>query len=296
MRDLCLFAHFDKDDTVDEYVLRYLRHIKELNFAIVFVSTARLPPAEVDRVRSHCFDVILRENVGLDFGSWAAGFAKHHAAIDGRLLLANDSVYGPLGNLSAAVDRLTARPADFYGFVESIEIAPHLQSWFLLFEPSVVRHPAFTAIMSRSYPAMSKQQIIVQGEVDLSRRLARAGFRYDALYRSSQASLIERSLLGNPSHFLWQELLFEAGIPFLKVELLRDNPAGLEDAATILAAVDRFDPEFSSIIRRHLARMRSADAGRTELSTPRPRLSRYRRMLIRNAYRRRRQSGDLGGR
>jgi lipopolysaccharide biosynthesis protein len=296
MRDFCLFAHFDKGDKVDDYVLHYLKHIRELNFSIVFVSTARLPRSEADRVRSHCFDVILRENVGLDFGSWAAGLAKHEAAIDGRLLLANDSVYGPIGSLMAAIHRLTSSPADFYGFVESMEIAPHLQSWFLLFEPVVVRDPALTAILSRSYAAMSKQQIIVQGEVDLTRRLVGAGFRYNALYRSSQASFVERSLLGNPSHFLWQELLFEEGIPFLKVELLRDNPAALEKAETILAAVDRLDPEFSGIIRRHLARMQTTDARPSELSTRRPLLSRYRRMLIRHAYRRRRQPADFGGR
>lgn len=292
MRDFCLFAHFDKDDQVDEYVLHYLEHIKELNFSIVFVSTSRLPPSEVERVRSHCCDVILRENDGLDFGSWAAGFARHNAAFGGRLLLANDSVYGPIGSLSAAVDRLTSQPADFYGFVESIEIAPHLQSWFLLFEPRVVEDPAFTAVLSRSYGAMSKQQIIAQGEVNLSRSLAGAGFRYNSLYGSSTASLPERCLMGNPSHFLWLELLLEEGIPFLKVELLRDNPAGLEDAKTILAAVDRVDPEFSGIIRRHLARILTTDARRTEASTPRPLLSRYRRMLIRNAYHRRRQSAD----
>jgi lipopolysaccharide biosynthesis protein len=290
MRDFCLFAHFDKDDKVDDYVLRYLERIRELNFSIVFVSTARLPPSAVDRLRSHCFDVILRENVGLDFGSWAAGLAKHNAAIDGRLLLANDSVYGPIGSLSAAVDRLTSRPVDFYGFVESIEIAPHLQSWFLLFEQAVVRHPAFSAILSRSYSAMSKRQIIFQGEVDLSRRLAGNGFRYNALYRSSQASPVERCLLGNPSHFLWRELLFDQGIPFLKVELLRDNPLGLEDAETILAAVQRLEPEFAGVIRRHLARVRTEDRRGRQPSAARRLLLHCRSRLIRNAHRRARKT------
>jgi lipopolysaccharide biosynthesis protein len=286
MRDFCLFAHFDKDDKVDDYVLHYLKHIRELNFSIVFVSTARLPLSETDRVRSHCFDVILRENIGLDFGSWAAGLAKHRAAIDGRLLLANDSVYGPIGSLSAAVDRLTSRPADFYGLVESIEIAPHLQSWFLLFEQGMVRHPAFSAILSRSYAAMSKRQIILQGEVNLSRRLAGAGFRYNALYRSTQASLVERCLLGNPSHFLWQELLSDEGIPFLKVDLLRDNPLRLEDAETILAAADHLDPEFAGVIARHLARVRNGDRRGRQPSAVRPLLSHCRSMLMRDAYRR----------
>src|ERR1700728_1999134 len=73
MDDVCLFAHFDKDDKVDEYVFRYLDKIKELNFAIVFISTARLATADVERLHSVCFDVILRQNAGLDFGSWSAG-------------------------------------------------------------------------------------------------------------------------------------------------------------------------------------------------------------------------------
>ena len=286
MRDFCLFAHFDKDDKVDDYVLHYLKHIRELNFSIVFVSTARLPRSEANRARSHCFDVILRENVGLDFGSWAAGFAKHNAAIDGRLLLANDSVYGPIGSLSAAVDRLTSRPADFYGLVESIEITPHLQSWFLLFEQRMVRHPAFSAILSRSYAAMSKRQIILEGEVSLSRHLSAAGFRHNALYRSTQASFVEHCLLGNPSHFLWRELMFDEGIPFLKVELLRDNPLGLEDAEAILAAVDRLDPEFAGVIARHLARVRTGGRPGRRPSTVRPLLSHCRSTLMRDAYRR----------
>ncbi len=287
MRDFCLFAHFDKDDKVDEYVLRYLKLIKELNFSIVFVSTARLPPSQVERLRQDCFDVMLREDVGLDFGSWAFGFAKHGTAMDGRLLLTNDSVYGPIGSLSAALGRLTSRRADFYGFVESIEIAPHLQAWFVLLEPDVVRHPVLKSLLSRPFAAMTKQQIIVKGEVDLSRHLTGAGFRYNALYRAGQAGLVGRYLPANPMQFLWRELLCEESVPFLKIQLLRDNPLSLEDAETILAAVSSLDPEFSGIIRLHLARVRTDDARGKQASAPRRLLSRWRRALIRDAYRRR---------
>jgi lipopolysaccharide biosynthesis protein len=294
MPDFCFFAHFDKDGIVDDYVLHYLKRINQQNFRVVFVSTANLPASEVARVRPHCFDVILRGNAGLDFGSWAAAFAKHNAAIGGRLLLANDSVYGPIGSLAAALHRLTSRPADFYGFVESIEVAPHLQSWFLLFEQRVVRHTAFTAMLARPYSAMSKREIILQGEVDLSRFLRNAGFSYTALYQSSQATLFERSLLGNPTHFLWRELLFEQRIPFLKVELLRDNPLGLEDSDAILSAVSRLDPPFAGVIRRHLSRLRNEDARARQAPMARRLLSQCRSMLLRNAYRRARKAASSG--
>lgn len=276
MQDVCLFAHFDKDDHLDDCVLRYLAKLKELNFAIVLISTSRLAVAEIARAQDVCVDVILRDNTGLDFASWSAGFVKHGDAIGGRLLLANDSVYGPVGNLRNTLDRMTRAAADFYGMVESVEIAPHLQSWFVLLQPQVVRSAAFSSIMALPFAAMTRREIVRAGEVGLSRRLTAAGFRYDALYRGETARLPPRHD-ANPMQLYWRELLFDAGVPFLKIELLRDNPIGIEDAATILHHVEEIDPEICGLIRGHLARTAAT-------ATTRPRrapLSRYRYTLMR---------------
>ena len=194
MQDVCLFAHFDKDDRLDDYVLRYLAKLKELNFAIILISASHLAAPEIARARGLCDDIILRGNAGgLDFASWSAGFVKHGDAISGRLLLANDSVYGPVGNLGNALDRLTRVAADFYGMVESVEIAPHLQSWFVLMEPQVVRSAAFRSIMAQPFTTMTRPGIIKSGEVGLSRQLTAAGFRYEALYRSGERSRSHRA-------------------------------------------------------------------------------------------------------
>jgi lipopolysaccharide biosynthesis protein len=286
MQDVCLFAHFDQDDKVDEYALRYLEKIKELGFSIVFISAARLGLADIERLQKSCVDVILRENAGLDFGSWSAGLAKHGSAIGGRLLLANDSVYGPVGSLQIALDRLTRRSADFYGLVESLENGLHLNSWFLLFEPWVVQHAEFRSILAQSFSTMSKRQIIDRGEIGLSRRLMQAGFRYEALYRSDRAGLPRRHDV-NPMLVFWRELLFDEGIPFLKVELLRDNPIGGKDAATILQEVEQIDPALCVLIKSHLAR--------TTRRPPRSFLARWRYAMIRKSYGFKRENGGAGG-
>ena len=281
MQDICLFAHFDKDDKVDDYVLRYLAALRDLNFTIVFISTSRLADVEIERLRGTCSDVILRENAGLDFGSWAAGIAKHGSSFGGRLLLANDSVYGPIGDFKSAIARLTSEPADFYGMVESMEIAPHLQSWFLLFEPAVVRHGVFKQFMEQSFPARTKGQIIRRGEVGLSRRLVAAGFRYRALCKSQTFGPLPDRHAMNPMLLFWREILFECGIPFLKIELLRDNPLGVEDPAAILASLQRIAPEWPGIIGSHLARARDAASQRRP---QRPLPARQRYALIRKRY------------
>jgi lipopolysaccharide biosynthesis protein len=255
MKDVCLFAHYDKDDRVDDYVLWYLRNIGDLSFSIVFISTARLNSSDVARLRALCCDVILRENTGLDFGSWSAGFAKYGADINGRLLLANDSVYGPIGSLAAAINRLTSERADFYGLVESVEVAPHLQSWFLLFEPWVLKNAKFRAIFAQPFSAMTKKQIIARAEISILRQLTNAGFHYRALYEIRKAGLAARCFSASPMLFLWRELLCDVNVPFVKVRLITDNPPGVENARTIIQVVKQIDPKVSLMMKSHVRRM-----------------------------------------
>jgi lipopolysaccharide biosynthesis protein len=291
MQDVCLFAHFDKDDRVDDYVWSYLVKLKALNFAIVLISTSRLPAGEIARLKSLCDDVIVRDNTGLDFASWSAGFAKHDAAIGGRLLLANDSVYGPIGSLDGALAKLTRTAADFYGMVESVEIAPHLQSWFILLQPQVVRSAAFRSIIGQPFAAMTRPQIVRAGEVGLSRQLMAAGFRFEALYRGGRAAGLPPRHDANPMLLYWREMLFAAGVPFLKIELLRDNPIGVEDASAILHEVERIDPQICGLIRSHLVRTAASGSARPQRAA----LARYRYALMRRYDRARNERRRLTG-
>jgi lipopolysaccharide biosynthesis protein len=287
---MCLFAHFDKNDKVDEYVFGYLSKIRALNFSIVFISASRLSAPDIDRLYVDCCDVILRENAGLDFASWSAGIAKHRDSITGRLLLVNDSVYGPIGSLQSAVDRLTSRPADYYGMVESIEIAPHIQSWFLLLEPWIARHAVFQEIMAQPFVAMTKSEIILNGEVALSRRLNDVGFEYKALYMPTRAGLMASRCQAHPMHLLWRELLFDAGVPFLKVDLLRDNPLFLTDTENFLCEISPLDSRLVELIRSHLensSHKESNLAARVTLRTRWRVRSQY--AMMRRGYKARRQ-------
>jgi lipopolysaccharide biosynthesis protein len=280
MDQVCLFAHFDQDNRIDDYVRYYLRNIKQLGFSIVFISSSQLYDADLEQLRADCHDIILRENAGFDFGSWSAGLAKYRDSINGRLLLANDSVYGPIGNLAKALDRLIRTPADFYGMVESIEATPHLQSWFLLFEPWVIKSKEFVTILNQPFHKMTKAQIIESGELALSRQLVASGFRYEALFRNDRAHLMSQRHIANPMLLFWRELLLMEGVPFLKVELLRDNPIEVEDAETILRVVEMIDPTLFQVIKSHTTR-----TAHRKTSFQRPFLSRRKYALIRQRYR-----------
>ncbi len=227
VRNTCIFAHFDPADAVAAYVRRYLTELRSAGFSIIFVSTAPLSRQTIEALQPVCSDVITRENQGLDFASWALGFTKHLSRLEGNLLLANDSVYGPIGDLTASIEDLTSQDADFYGLVESLQGRPHLQSWFMLFRPHVYRSTAFQEVLHQPFHMMSKAEIIKWGELGLTAALTQTGFRYHASYRASKAGPIGSRFHLNPTHSFWRYLLVSGRVPFIKVELLRDNPAGI---------------------------------------------------------------------
>jgi hypothetical protein len=228
-RRLCFFAHYHPCAIVADYVLAYLRELKRAGFTVVVLSTAALSDPERAKLRGACAMLIERDNVGLDFGGWIEAFARFSPIEAELLLLANDSVYGPLHDLSAFIDRLTAVPADFYGAVESWEGGPHLQSWFLLLRPTAYRSRAFVELMTRPVPAdLPKIDIIHRYEMALLERLTEEGLRHHAAFSPARGGALAQRQTYNPSQLLWHQLVTRNRIPFIKIELLRDNPRYLD--------------------------------------------------------------------
>ncbi|WP_114948812.1 rhamnan synthesis F family protein [Microvirga calopogonii] len=255
---VCFFAHFDTDGHVADYVFRYLHKLRDLDFTIVFTTTAVISAETKEALLEICYDVIVRENQGLDFGSWAEAYARYGHELTGDLLLANDSVYGPIGDLRGPLQELVRRDADFYGFVESLDTARHLQSWFLLFKPHVYRSRAFESVMALPFSRMSKREIIEGAEIGFSSTLTGAGFRYVAAYQPSASGLLPRLRPFNPSHVLWRELITDCRIPFIKAELLRANPAAVSDIEEWESVVRDIDPEIVPLVNSHLLRKQAA--------------------------------------
>lgn len=249
---LCLFAHYHQDGWVAAHTLHYLRALRNAGFVTVVLSTAKLRPDALNDLRAVGAEVILRENTGMDFGGWIEACIRFFPIKAQLLLLANDSVYGPLTNLSSFIDHLLSHDADFYGAVESLEIAPHLQSWFILLRPEAYRSSAFSALMCTPMQAMSnKLALVLKYEIGLSQALASAGLRYYAAFSFDEQQVIARRHPYNPAHILWREVI-ETGVPFLKVELLRLNRMRVVDAVKWRSVVASRDPLLASMIQQDL--------------------------------------------
>lgn len=269
-RRVCFFAHFDIDDIVDSYVLHYLRELRDAGFTTVLATTSALPPTEVAKLDGLCADIMLRANVGLDFGGWADCLQRYPNLSADFLLLCNDSVYGPFWSLREFIDDLTAEPADFYGTVLSIapDFPDHIQSWFWLLRPTAYNSTAFRDMLRPVPPSLPKQRIIEDYEFQLAGRLEQAGLRTRAAFNPREHGPLMAREPMNAAWVLWRELLERRIVPFLKVSLPRDRPIWVCGLGNWFEVARAINPEVAELARANAERRLRA-RGPVRLERPR---------------------------
>jgi hypothetical protein len=274
---VALFMHFDRRGIVRPQLLDYIRGLQENDRTVVFVSNAgKIRPEAMAALQDICACVIVRHNSGYDFGAWrdALGYLQLPRKETEEIIFANDSVFGPLAPLGDALRRLDYDRADIWGLTESWQVRYHLQSYFLAFGPKAIRAEAFRKFWRSVRPVPVKSYIVRTYEIGITQAMVRGGLscaalwsyemliklvNHDALEKLFQAegsemgkadpvqkkrksqvlrirdNVARRAPL-NPTSDLWRQLLM-SGFPFIKRELLRDNPTRVEDVSDWMEVV-----------------------------------------------------------
>lgn len=282
MNRAIVFSHYDEDNLVAPYVLVYLKALQDIASTIIFVSTSSLSNEIQETLGTYCQKVILRENEGYDFMSYKVGLSHIDYTNYDEVVLCNDSVYGPFYPLSDAFEAMQTKPIDMWGMTENYEQSYHLQSYFLVFRKSILQSDAFENFWENVDILSKKEDIIQEYEIGLSRHLLQHAFKLDA-YSKIRISLkdklllqvqtltfekIKRKLISlfyhtsisstigqiNPSLTLWKTLIVNEKMPFIKRELLRDNPKNInvDDVYEIIGEISSYD---TSLITHHLERL-----------------------------------------
>jgi rhamnosyltransferase len=255
MRRLAILAHYDAQCEVKRYILEHLRALRPLCSRVVLVSTSPLAPAEIEKAERYADEVALKENRGYDFGAWQSVLERSDLSAYDEVILTNSSVFGPIdeGGLRRSFERMENEPLDVWGMTDNHEIRWHLQSYFLVFRRRVLDSPAFANFWTSILPYSDKFQVIRSYEVGLTTFLTEAGLRGRALvpahtlfpriYRVLRR--YRRRWRVNPTCRV-PEVLVDRGMPYVKVELLRDNPLEI-DLRPLTRRLKRIGFDFSLV-------------------------------------------------
>ncbi len=225
-RPVCLFAQFDRSGRIAPHTLRTIAHLAECGFAVHVACSGMTRIAAEDAAALAAVGAVahVRPNAGLDFGAWQDLLRAGCAAGADEVLLANDSAFGPFADLRPTFAAMRARRLDAWGMVASGEGTWHLQSWFVCLSAAALAHPAVRRVLDQDFAAMTKPEIVLHGELGLGVALRAAELRCGAVFEEQQRNRLRRFARINPMHLHWAWMIRQGGVPFLKVELLRDNP------------------------------------------------------------------------
>ena len=233
MKRIAIFAHFDKENLIEDYVVHYLTELKKVTENIIFVSDSDIYDSELLKIKKIVKFSIIGKHGEYDFGSYKRGvlWAMENLNLNNyeELILCNDSCYAPLYPFELMFKKMSCQNLDFWGATENpvglvlnsdneykTSYIKHIQSYFVVFKPQIFLSKCFENFMLSIKQEKCKEQIIINYEQGLTQLLLKFGYKYDVYCNSSKKN--------KNSHIeFYENLIKNDKIPFVKTSIFRSN-------------------------------------------------------------------------
>lgn len=282
---VCLFAAYDRDGIIDDYVVDYLTELAR-HADVYYLADGVLEPGELEKVAGITKGAWGVPHAAYDFGSFSmlARDLVGWDVLDGydEVILANDSCY-LLRPLDEVFARMDTRACDWWSLqATSMEhgesydgdddpiplavakerfVGPrqwtdvhylHLSSYFLVYRRPVVSDPGFRFRLDTVSGQRDKMLVVHKYEVGISRYLMDSGFDFDTFIPELYAF-----------HPLYSRHVFEMierGFPLVKRNYLGENPLHVLDLDTWPERLRAVAPDAPiETIAANIARVSPAD-------------------------------------
>ncbi len=209
MKRLFLFAAYDQSGQVGEALLWYVRSLAGSG-DVVLVADSDIRPSDLECLLPYCLHCEAERHEEYDFGSYKRAFAWALSNLDlssyDYLYLVNDSVYGPLHDLSAYLHRMEAMSVPAFSLVVNPHRRhPHMQSWFIGLDRCVFLQPWFAGFLASVSKEDDKNDICVKYETGLSDLMTEMCVPYKGLFEISGKKIYNSV-----------RKLYRCGLPFVK--------------------------------------------------------------------------------
>lgn len=287
VRRICLFAAYDVDGIVDDYVVAYLRELSR-HADVYYLADSDMQAGELDKIVPFTRGAWAERHGEYDFGSYsrlARLVGWDTIAGYDELLLVNDSCY-LLRDLDDVFSSMDARACDWWGLqatkgLSSTRANPlnqfrqplpidtvrstlldtferdyrydfHIGSYFVAYRRPVIDDAGFRRLLDGVTAQDNKRNLILKYEIGLGRYLTTHGYAFETFARHLYPF--------HPIYTNWYFRLLDEGFPLLKRYFLAENhyyvPGLANWAERVRQKVPTADTE---LFRRNLERVTDPD-------------------------------------
>ena len=256
MKRLAIFAGYDKDNIIDDYVVYYIKELKKIA-DIIYVSDCDILESELTKISEYCIHMINGRHEEYDFGSYKRGYlyAKENNILQNYdyLILCNDSCYGPFFNFQEIVENMENKNTDVWGifkYLKDNKVDEHLQSYFLLIKQKVFLSDWYNKFILSIKKEENKNDIIKKYEMGMS-----------ILFKNNNCSIssfLDSSFIENPSNnsipSVYALEAISYGFPLLKIAIFGEPTFFFFNVEKIQKIFKIIKPYDKNIIINHLNR------------------------------------------
>lgn len=224
-----IYVIFEAEENLQRYKVLFLEKLAALVDETLIVVNGGLKPEDLSVLEQYG-QVLVRDNTGYDAAAFREGIltiGKEKLQTSSQLLLVNDTNIGPMRDLNEVFQTMADRNLDFWGisFGEVQEdatnfnqygyIPEHLQSYFLVIEPLLLRSEEFFDYWNNLTDTDSRDKAIGKHETTFTKYFADLGYRYDALVSENKDSAM----------YIHPLRMLRAGSPLVKYTSLQNYNA-----------------------------------------------------------------------
>lgn len=261
-RNTAVFAAYSADGTISDYVVSYLKKLKQIAPNIIFITDNPMRRHEAEKLRPYANIVIARRHGEYDWGSYKRGYAllqqKGLIAADGQkstsyLIFANDSALAVAPSLLPILQAAEKSGDNVFGITANADGFYHLQSYFLMFTPQVYTTPEFAAYLHTVRPQKDGLTVAYRYEVPFTGYLQNLGFTSTTLIPYEQLSYLPL----NDKNCYPLTLLANFNTPFLKIRTFTERLNVQEPRRLVFNWLKKNAPDAYRDLLEHLKKINS---------------------------------------
>ena len=207
MRRICLFAGYDAQNKVQDYVVYLVKKLSLIS-DVYYMGNSHLPTDELSKLVPYTKLADTCAHQQRCFGSWQRLIAllgwENLLRYD-ELILCNDSVYGPFQNLENIFKTMKGRGYDFWSMTADSAYDFHLHNYFMVFSAAVIRNRVFQNFWS----SIPRYSVIYNCSFELTPLLLDEGFVGNSYIRGYR----NENIMQQP-----QKMVHNFKLPFVKTK------------------------------------------------------------------------------